>query len=293
MVDIENLNTDGSASRYEEPILYAPGQSGREQRAAVKRSLVGPRVVGPAEILIFVVFVAELVALPFVKPAATFCGAIGIGCCLGLPAMLAAWSFIRRSAWRYALTVFLSLFNGILLIVFVSPKFDFLLAMVPLSSVLPVWVALFVVKRTLGYVRTADHDADKFLEGLRFNLSHLFIVTTLLVILLPVGKLLWGMLGAGLGKSEMAIIFACLSALISFNTIMFVWALLGKQAILRTCIAIPIGGLALAVCLQVCCKPNSHLLQWCLLAGLPLVLSFLLLAAFRFSGWRFFRGTTS
>ena len=285
---VENQNTDNETFSHEELRKDASGfelTSPAEQQA-----VIWPGAVGPAEILMLVVFVIQMVTLPFADPNPNLSGAVSIGLCLSLPSMLAAWSSIRLGVWRYSLAVFLSLINGFLLTSVANPEFDLLLVMLPLFSALPVLLTLVIIKQCFGHFAPLAPDAGQFLEGLRFNLSHLFIVTTLLAVLLPIGKFFWPTLSSNSAHAGKFVIIFGLSILFSFNTLMYVWALQGKRAIMRVCIAIPVGLATLMLCAMVCSNtPNDPI--WYLIAGLPLVLSFVMLAALRFSGWRFFRGT--
>ena len=134
------------------------------------------------------VFAVELVTLPTATPSPHLLGAVGIGCSLSLPSMLAAWSSVRLGGWRYSLTVFLSLFNGFLLTWCANPEFDLLLVLLPLLSALPVLLTLLIIKLIFGHFAPLASDAGQFREGLRFNLSHLFIVTTVLAVLLRIAS---------------------------------------------------------------------------------------------------------
>ena len=221
-------------------------------------------------------------------PGPSLVSAISIGCSLSLPSMLAVWSSVRLGMWRYAMAVVLSALNGFFVTWVVGSGFRPMLFMLPLASTLPVFLTLLIIKRGFGHFALLKIDAEQFLEGLRFNLSHLFIVTTLLAVLVPVGKLLWPMLADGHQPADL-IFFAFLIALISGNTLIFVWALLGKHAILRTCIVIPIGIVSLVVFMKFCVQ-GEDLIVFYTLTGLPLLSTFVLMATLRFSGWRFIRG---
>ena len=282
--DLQDSVTKSNGSPYEEPLASPLPLKQRAPQATV-----WPVAVGPAEKLMILVLVVELATLPFATVTPNLPTAIHVGSCLSLPSMLATWSSIRLGWWRYALAVVLSLFNGILLTTFVNPDFDLLLVILPLASALPVLLTLLIIKRVFGHFAPLARDADQFLEGLRFSLLHLFIVTTLLAILLPVGKLLWPMLTDSLRPPDKLFTLFSLCLLISFNTLMFVWALMGRQAILRVCITIPIGAFTLWICALACQRSNDGL-AWYTLTGLPLVSSFLLMLAFRSSGWRFWKG---
>lgn len=284
---MENPNTDGQVSPCDEPMVSTQFREQPEPQA-----VVWPSLLGPAEILILLVGAIELVTLPFCDPSPSTLRAVGIGCSLSLPSMLAAWSSIRLGAWRYSLTVFLSLLNGFLLTWFANPDFDILLVLLPLASALPVLLTLFVIKRFFGHFAPLASDTGQFLEGLRFNLSHLFVVTTLLAILFAIGKFFWPMLSGSSGYPGEIVVVLSLSALISFNTLMYVWALLGKHAIVRICVVIPIGLGTLVACTMICTSGPQELI-WYVVTGLPLISAFVLMAAFRFSGWRFFRGATA
>ena len=284
---MENSNTNGEISPYEKPLVTPQRREQPEPQV-----VVGPSVVGPAELLMLLVFVVELVTMPSCTPSPTTYGAVAIGCCLSLPAMLAVWSSIRLGWWRYSLVVLLSLLNGILLTWCASPDFELLLLLLPLASALPVLITLLVIKLLFGRFAPLATDSSQFIEGLRFNLSHLLTVTTVLAILLAVGKFFWPMRSVVLEHPGVLMIVVYISALISFNTLMFVWALMGKQMVLRICIAIPVGLVTSLICIKVCNVGGDEFI-WCIVLGLPLVSSLLLMAVFRFSGWRFVRETTS
>ena len=286
---IENSSPDQETTTLPDPVGDVVNDS---SEAVVEKSLVTL-----PEFLLLFVFVAEWVTLLFTSSYGPlgWAEAISIGCCLGLPSMLAAWSSIRSGSWRHSLTFFLCLVNGFILTLTANPVFDWLLVMLPLAIALPVFLTLLVIKRVFGYFAPLESSDERFVEGLRFNLSHLFIVTTLLALLLAIGKVLWPALSKhGVHPSELVALFSFV-VLFSFNTLMFVWALLGKQTILRTLIAIPIGVVTLIACKAVCIGDDSigsDLFFWYMLTGLPLVSSFVLIAVFRYEGWRFWKVTT-
>ena len=203
--------------------------------------------------------------------------------------MLAAWSCIRSGAWRYCLTVFVALLNGFIVSWIEAPSFDLFLVLLPLATTLPTLLTLFLIKRAFGRFAPSASDAEFFVEGLQFSLSHLFIVTTSLAVLLAVGKVIWPLLKFD-SPPGLILIVSSLVALISFNTLLHVWALLGQQAILRTCIAIPLGIVTLVICSWVCRGNGSRDdFFWYLLTGLPLLSSFVLMTSFRYGGWRFWK----
>ena len=201
--------------------------------------------------------------------------------------MLAAWSCIRSGTWRYCLTVFLALLNGFVLTGTLNPRFDLLLVLLPLATILPTLLTLFLIKRFFGRFGPLVSDTEFFTEGLQFNLSHLFIVTTALAVLLAIGKVIWPLLEFDSPPDAFLI---SLVVLISFNTLLHVWALMGQQVILRTCIAIPFGIVTLVICSWVCRGNGSgDDFFWYLLTGLPLLSSFVLMTSFRYGGWRFWK----
>ena len=253
--------------------------------------VVQPKAFGGPEKLLALIFTAEILTLPFIDTQGppTFLGAVFIGSCLSLPSMLAAWSCIRSGTWRYCLTVVLALLNGFVLTWTSNLRFDLLLVLLPLATILPTLLTLFLIKRVVGRFGPLASGADFFVEGLRFNLSHLFIVTTLLAVLIAIGKVIWPLLEFD-SPPDAFLIVGSLVALISFNTLLHVWALMGQQAILRTCIAIPLGIVTLVICSWVC-RVNDGVdnFFWYLLTGLPLLSSFVLMTSFRYGGWRFWK----
>ena len=291
-VAMEDQNTDDNAFRNEKSLSDDDTFRNALEKPFEPQVVVPPRFVGIAEVLMLFVGVVELVALPTATPEPDFFAAVGIGCCLSLPAMLAVWSSIRLGVWRYSLTVVLSLLNGFMLTWWANQNFELLLVLLPLASALPVLLTLLIIKLLFGHFARFAPDSDQFLEGLRFNLSHIFIVTTVLAMLLPIGQFVWPMQTNNLAHRGVLMIVSCISVLISFNTLMFVWALLGKQVFLRICLAIPVGLVTSLICIKFCNARDDELI-WAIVLGLPLLSSLLLMAALRFSGWRFFQGTTS
>ena len=254
------------------------------------KPVVLPKPFEAPEKLLALTFATELLTLPFIDMGPpTFLGAVSIGSYLSLPSMLAAWSCIRSGAWRYCLAVLLALLNGFVLTWTSNTRFDLLLVLLPLATILPTLLTLSLIKRVFGRFSPLAQDAEFFVEGLRFNLSHLFIVTTLLAVLIATGKIIWPLLEFN-PPPEAPLILGSLVALISFNTLLHVWALLGQQAILRTCIAIPLGIVTLVICSWVCRGNGSgDDFFWYLLTGLPLLSSFVLMTSFRYGGWRFWK----
>ena len=245
---------------------------------------------GAPEWMMVSVFAIELLTMPAIEPNPNELGAVSIGLFLGLPSMLAAWSAVRSGAWRYVLTVLLALLNGFVLTYTVNHSFDLLLVLLPLVSVIPTLVTLWLIKRSFGRFAQLESGSDCFLEGLRFNLSHLFVVTTLLAVLLAVGKLFEASILSFVSYPGEIVIVACLAALFSLNTLMFVWALMGQKSFLRVCIAIPISLGLLVSCNEICNGADRSTLGiWYTATGLPLLLSFLLMTVFRYGGWRFWK----
>lgn len=253
-------------------------------------SVVPAKSFGAPEWMMVSVFAIELLTMPAIEPNPNELGAVSIGLFLGLPSMLAAWSAVRSGAWRYVLTVLLALLNGFVLTYTVNHSFDLLLVLLPLVSVIPTLVTLWLIKRSFGRFAQLESGSDCFLEGLRFNLSHLFVVTTLLAVLLAVGKLFEASILSFVSYPGEIVIVACLAALFSLNTLMFVWALMGQKSFLRVCIAIPISLGLLVSCNEICNGADrSTLAIWYTATGLPLLLSFLLMTVFRYGGWRFWK----
>ena len=210
----------------------------------------------------------------------TVLGAISIGLCLGLPSMLAGWSAIRSGAWRYVVTVLLALLNGIILTCMISREIDLLLVLLPLASAVPTIVTLWLIKRFYGRFAPLESETEHFPEGLRFNLSHLFIVTTLLAVLLAIGKALEFDIFDFVPHPDEFVVLSCLVVLFSFNTLLHVWALMGHSAVLRVFAVVPIALVSLMTCTWFCI-PDQYPspVSWYLIIGLPLVLSFLLMTA--------------
>ena len=189
-----------------------------------------PKEVGAPENLLAMTVVAELLtSLSFDPSLPTFLNAVFIGSCLSLPSMLAAWSCIRSGAWRYCLAVFLTLVNGYVLTWVVRGWPDWLFILLPLATTLPTLLTLSLIKRFFGRFAPLVSGADFFGEGLRFNLSHLFIVTTSLAVLLVIGKVIWPFLEYNSLPIEL-LVFGSLVVLISFNTLLHVWALMGNKS---------------------------------------------------------------
>ena len=252
------------------------------------------KLFGIPEILLLLVGVFGLILIfvvDFDQP--NWLAAISIGFMLSLPVMLAGWCSIRSGLWRYVLAVLFALLNGWILSLSSSHgHFDLMISLLPLGTILPTLSTLFVVKRLLGRFAPLDSGEQLFREGLRFSLTHLFIVTTALAILIAIGKAL---VDADFLRfsavTNQYIGIGSLALLLSFNTVMSVWALMGQAAFLRLCIAVPVAIVSSVVCCQVC-APETFFEIWLILAGVPIVSTFLLVAVFRLAGWRFWKVTT-
>ena len=277
MVAIGDPIADDDTPRYEKPIPYSPLRE--------PLSIARPRWVGFAELLILLVFGLELNTLSSASNMPNMTGAVCIGCALSLPPMLAAWSSIRSGVGRYALAVMLSLLSSFLGAWEVGMRSP-LVIVLSLASAVPVVIALSVAKADFGRFLPLKHETGRFFAGLRFDLLQMFAVTTLLVVVVAVGKLLWPILFSGQGASSEALIVPGISGLISASTLMFAWAMLGQKMIKRICIAIPVSLVMLVSCNWLV-RPDDLYSLWYTITGLPLIFLFLLMAAFRFSGWRF------
>ncbi len=248
-----------------------------------------PKLFGPPEWLMTAAFVVGLLMTPAVERRPTIVGGISIGLCLGLPSMLAGWSSVRSGVWRYVLTVVVSLLDGCILAWSTNSGADSLVTLLPLASALPTLLTLFLIKRFFGRFAPLETQAEHFLEGLRFNLSHLFIVTTVLAVLLAIGKAvgLWAALQ--MSHPSQFFFLTALVVLFSFNTLIFVWALMGRSAFLRACIAILVAFASIMVWAWFCNLGSPDQLAWYIFTSIPLVTTFLLLVVFRHQGWRFWK----
>lgn len=268
-----------------------PQNPGEQALSDESKPVAMPELFGPPEWLMTAVFVAGVLTLPAVERGPSVGGAISIGFCLGLPSMLAGWSSVRSGVWRYVVTVVISLLDGCILAWGTGSVSDFMVMLLPLASALPTLITLFLIKRFFGRFAPLESQAEHFLEGLRFNLSHLFIVTTVVAVLLAIGKAFRLEAYAQMSHPSQFVFLAALVVLFSFNTLMFVWALMGRSAFLRACIVIPVACVSIMVWAWFCNQGSPNQFVWYIFTSIPLVTTFSMLAVFRYQGWRFWKIT--
>ena len=277
---MESPNTSCETSRYEESIPFAPLRD-----LSVPQAGSGPRLLGPAEGAILLVFAVELWALSNFTTMPSLVGGISVGCAFSLPPMLVVWSCIESGAWRYWFAAILSLLSSFLLAGGVGIRSPLLFTL-PLLSAIPILTVLSILKQEFGCFVPLKLGAGQFFGGLRFSLSHLLVVTTSLAILVPIGKFLWPFFAGAKGLFYVPVFIASIVLLISITTLMFVWALMSETMILRVCIAIPVAVAMLMAC-NFLGAPDPDYWLWYTITGLPLVSTLLLVMALRSSGWRF------
>lgn len=256
--------------------------------AKIEKTPDAPANFSGPEWAMLAVLVGQLLSLPLANLRSggpSFLGLMFIGCNLALPPMLVLWCCVRGGLWRYLIFLTVSLTNGILLTAYASHRVDLLVICLPLATSIPVLLTLAITKKYFGKFSHFALNNQAFDEGLQFKISHLFITTTALAILVAIGKAVVPYAQLDM-QADSFWILGWICATIAINTLLGVWALLGKRAIFRSVLTFMLGvGLIIVTCKLIYGDQNSEV--WFAINGIPFVAALGLLALFRRDGWRF------
>ena len=214
------------------PTIYEPRpEPGLELPEPQKR-----KDIGFAEGWTIILAVIGLVTFFMAENSPTMPGIIFIGCMLSLPVLLANWCVVIRGWWIYPVAMIGSLLAGLLLMIVTSPRsLEPMLLLMPMAITVPVVLTLELVKRLLGeFTRDASRRTDSW-EGLQFQISHMFIATTVVAILVAVGQALTPYAKAS--NDQKVVTLSLIIVTLSINAIVNVWATMGRTVVWRVLVS--------------------------------------------------------
>ena len=214
------------------PTVYEPRPEPGLELPVVRNRSVGVY----AGVWTIILAVVGLVTFFLAENSPTLPGIIFIGCMLSLPVVLANWCVVIRGWWIYPAVMIGSLLAGLLLMIVTSPRsFEPMLLLMPLAITVPVVLTLEVVKWSLGeFTPDISRRTDSW-EGLQFQISHMFIATTVVAILVAVGQALTPYVTAS-GEQKVVTI-SMIVVTLSINAIVNVWATMGRTAVWRVLVS--------------------------------------------------------
>lgn len=243
--------------------------------------------IGPAAIVFYVFVVVEF--LFWLSPRGT--GAIDyteiavVAGTLGLSTIVACFSAVVRSSWRWLFFGIANIWLTFLLTTKVSPTPVAILFFLPLITGLPTILTLEVIKRFVGkFQRHAD--TEGFTEGLQFGIKNLAVLTTIVAVLMGLRSILESQLAQlSSTTTQLTVVIITIVCVMSFNTLLGVWAILGKANWLRILIA------ALAIPASSSLAPIFAIRRipgiWITVFSTAAVATILILTCLRIEGYRF------
>lgn len=234
----------------------------------------------------FTVAVALLILafLQFVERGAPDFPSIGlVACVLSLASMVAVWCPLI-SGWKIYVTGLVVIgLDGLSLAVLSGP--DLVATVLPLGVAVPCCLTIELIKFLFGKFSMLPPGDQDFKEGLQFKLSHLFIATAFVAVLCSIGQALAQFISFERMSNHVMTTLFTIAIVLAINTLLCVWAILGKTVLWRIAITIPLViGLALL---------GDYLLEaeglWTLIFLICSTATLILLTLLRLEGYRFVR----
>jgi hypothetical protein len=154
---------------------------------------------------------------------------------LSLAAIVPIWSVVIRRFEFLVLAIGVLLANGVLLASIT--RGDLMLFLLPMLVGGTVAIPLVVISLFWGRFDkpSADVEMRQFQEGLKFGILHLFIASTVVAVICGIGKALapYVVFSSGTPVQD----FAVITIIVAFNTLMSVWALMGRSIVSRLIIS--------------------------------------------------------
>ena len=156
-----------------------------------------------------------------------------VGLSVSFAGVVANWCEILRTRWRYLAGATILFADGVALSYVSREALDVLLILVPLAIGTVVVVTLEIAKLRFGDFRVFDIAEPKFNEGLRFRISHILILTSIVAALSAVGRVLWPNLVFDNYPATVLLMIAAIVSSTAINTLVAVWGLMGRELMFR------------------------------------------------------------
>lgn len=229
--------------------------------------------------------VSMLLPAPPIPPGSL--NTVVIGLQLSLASLAAIYFSVARRQFRFRLvaTAILILVSSGALLVYSG--LDLAAGLVPTVIALLIVIVLETIKFCFGSFTTLKSENESFIEGLQFQISHLFVVTTVVAVLFGVGRLLWPTLLENSEFGSYWLIYLMVAAVPVINTLALVWALMGNKVAWRILIAtITVVGVLYSGMMTFTVFQTSPF-RWFGMEGIPCVASGIMLLLLRLDGFRF------
>lgn len=156
---------------------------------------------------------------------------------LSLAAIVPIWCVVIRRWVFVVLGIVVLLANGAMMMS-IGPPRDLMIFLLPSLVASTVAIPLLGISCFLGrFGKPLDGgETVLFQEGLRFGIVHLFVASTIVAVICVIGKALAPFLAFSPG--DPLYLYAVVTIIISFNTLLSTWALMGRSIGLRLVIAL-------------------------------------------------------
>ena len=298
------LGSPSSGDELENRMVESePGLSAVEASAEVAAAIESSKLpfgVGKGSLIfIGLLTVFTAISLLMVRPLAfsvlnDLALYIGVGGQLALAAITGVYFSIAlvRIEMRVGLSILALAINGyVLMFCTGAPRPDLLIGLLPLGVALPIALILQIIKFRMGSFSTVGSSQLSFQEGLQFQISHLFIATTVVAVLFGAGRLLMPWLEEWLFNYNFDAIVNLLiiASVPAICTLISVWALMGNKLAWRVAIALLVcPGVMVAGMVLIPAAP-PELFIWICIHGIPWLAVGVMLYLLRLEGFRFVR----
>lgn len=205
-------------------------------------------------------------------------------CTLSLGSMIAVWCSLLGGWKAYLLGVVALVVDGLAVIPIGGP--DWMPALLPLAVAVPCCLTIELIKFLLGRFSKMQNGDEDFQEGLQFKISHLLIATTVIAVVCSIGRALSGFMS--FGQPGILWILSTISVVLALNTLLCVWALLGRSMAWRLLVMIPVA-IGLIVLGPFVMERPAGLNVWNLIFAVCFVATATLIGLLRLEGYRFVR----
>ena len=209
-------------------------------------------------------------------------------CTLGLATLISIWCTVLGGWKAYSIGVLSLLLDG-WAIAMIEPNHQSLLYFLPLGIAVPCCVTVELLKLMFGKFDKLLPGDRVFEEGLQFKLSHMFIVTTVIAVLIGIGQAV----GKNLSNQQFVLIWVLtvISSVLASQTLISIWAVLGKSFLFRLAIVFPTAILLSVVGANVMSNPSGREAVWTIIFSVCFVTMLTLLSLLRWENYRFVRKT--